>query len=227
MKLSSEQEILLKKLLSNVVVYKETYEEVYDHVLTALEEQTPVINVHKQAQQILNADFGGYTGIAKMEYQRRNFTETDFYLKYLLCLKKYIHNPLIIVTLSAVAVGYYLTGNVYSNNSLTPLIIGFVISILPWVFVLVTQQARLLKTDQFKSSVAMETLSEGKIITPCTLYTIAAFVCYMLRLFCWNQGFRIAERILDGFSAILFALVLLNLIVFFNVYYTRLKGSLK
>src|ERR1700712_617002 len=99
MKLRSDQEILLKKLLSDVILYRETYEEVYDHVLTALEEQPEVTNIAKQARQVLNDDFGGYSGISKMEHHRKNFTEADFYLKYLACLKVYVTNPLLIILL--------------------------------------------------------------------------------------------------------------------------------
>lgn len=47
--------------------YRETYEEVYDHILTALEQKSQELAFQEAVNQIINDDFGGGKGLVKME----------------------------------------------------------------------------------------------------------------------------------------------------------------
>ena len=89
MKPTAEQDILLKKYLREVLRYRETYEEVYDHVLTALERDVYTGTLEEAVNQILREDFGGYDQLQQMESKAKksaiaesNTTYIRFYFSY-------------------------------------------------------------------------------------------------------------------------------------------------
>lgn len=69
MKTTLQQEGNLKTYLSDILKYRETIDEVYDHVLSAMEEKPENIRFQDAVNQILNDDFKGGKGLVKMERQ--------------------------------------------------------------------------------------------------------------------------------------------------------------
>ncbi len=67
MKPTLQQEEILRKYLRDALAYRETYEEVYDHILSALEQKPQGIPFQEAVNQILNDDFGGGKGLVEME----------------------------------------------------------------------------------------------------------------------------------------------------------------
>ena len=67
MKPTSQQEENLRTYLRNELLYRETYEEVYDHILTALEQKPQDISFQDSVNQIIKDDFGGGKGLLEME----------------------------------------------------------------------------------------------------------------------------------------------------------------
>jgi hypothetical protein len=225
LKLQPDQENSLKKLLSNVVLYKETYEEIYDHVLTALEGYTEIKNLHQEAYHILKHDFGGYTGIANMETNRRNLIRADIRSKYLDYVKANIQNPLVIILLMAFAIGYYLVGSVYKEFSVIQIISGLISAFTPWIFFEMAKQIRTFKTTELKDPIALAAL-KFDVSLPALWYLLFVVSSFLIRQYFWNHGFRLAERITDSINAMLFVMILFNVYLFFNIYYRKLKNSM-
>ena len=71
MKLTEDQLVVLKNMLEDRINYRETYEEVYDHVLTALEQVDADITLGQAINTIMLNDFGGFKGLKKIERKRR------------------------------------------------------------------------------------------------------------------------------------------------------------
>ncbi|MGI4728333.1 MAG: hypothetical protein ACRYGB_07160 [Janthinobacterium lividum] len=69
MKPTLQQTEILKTYLSDILKYRETIDEVYDHVLSAVEAKPENISFQDAVNDILNDDFGGGNGLAKMEKQ--------------------------------------------------------------------------------------------------------------------------------------------------------------
>lgn len=67
MKTTLQQEEILRKYLRKVLLYRETYEEVYDHILTALQQKPQHVSFQDSVNQIIKDDFGGGRGLIKME----------------------------------------------------------------------------------------------------------------------------------------------------------------
>lgn len=72
MKPTEQQDILLRNYLRDALQYRETYEEVYDHVLSALEHNQYTGTLEEAVNQILRDDFGGYTELRKMESKAKS-----------------------------------------------------------------------------------------------------------------------------------------------------------
>ncbi|MEO6521509.1 MAG: hypothetical protein ABIN91_07525 [Mucilaginibacter sp.] len=71
MKLTAEQQANISVLVSNEVSYYETYQEVYDHMLTALEAKDSIRDLQKAYRDTLEEDFGGHKGIEILEGRQR------------------------------------------------------------------------------------------------------------------------------------------------------------
>jgi hypothetical protein len=69
MKPTSQQIQLLKKYLRDTLSYRETYEEIYDHILSAIENCTADVSFEEAVNGIINSDFGGVKGLVKIEKQ--------------------------------------------------------------------------------------------------------------------------------------------------------------
>jgi len=69
MKPTLQQTQLLKKYLRNTLDYRETYEEIYDHILSAVEGITADLSFEEAVNNTIKSDFGGVKGLVKMEKQ--------------------------------------------------------------------------------------------------------------------------------------------------------------
>lgn len=70
MTLSEEQLIVLQDTLDDRIKYNETFDEVYDHVLTALEHVDNNVSLGQAINTIMLNDFGGFKGLRKIERKR-------------------------------------------------------------------------------------------------------------------------------------------------------------
>jgi len=68
MKLSAEQKIELRIYIFNQQKYRETFNEVYDHLINALADSAEPFSV-EQVAKIINEDFGGFNTIRAKELQ--------------------------------------------------------------------------------------------------------------------------------------------------------------
>ncbi len=111
MKITEEQLQVLKITLSGYVKYKEAYEEVYDHVLTALENGDNTKPLDETINTILLNDFGGLAGLRLIERKRRWAVTLQVLAKQGSYLINHFKWPLLPVTLIIYALIYYLITN--------------------------------------------------------------------------------------------------------------------
>lgn len=83
MKITLEQEAQLRKYLRDVMRYRETCEEVYDHVLTALQNREYAGTFEEAVNQILREDFGGYNNLRQIEDDAKNAAVKSGVNKYI------------------------------------------------------------------------------------------------------------------------------------------------
>lgn len=98
MKPTLQQEENLKAYLTDILKYRETIDEVYDHVLTAVEEKPENVRFQDAINQILNDDFKGGKGLVEMETQYLRNATWEGYVKIVKYVKSSFKNPNIIYT---------------------------------------------------------------------------------------------------------------------------------
>ncbi|QKJ31446.1 hypothetical protein HQ865_17290 [Mucilaginibacter mali] len=110
MKITSEQETHLRKYLRDAMRYRETCEEVYDHVLTALQNRGYTGTFEEAVNQILREDFGGYDNLRQMEDDAKNAAVKSGISKYLGFYMGYFKWPRLIYVLVYAALIYLFFG---------------------------------------------------------------------------------------------------------------------
>ncbi len=133
MKPTLQQEENLRTYLADILKYRETIDEVYDHVLTAVEEKSENVRFQDAVNQVLNDDFGGNKGLVKTERQRLRDATWEGFVQISKYIKSDFEYPNIFYTLLIFAISYYTTINIVLNGSsvaFLPLYIILLVSIL-------------------------------------------------------------------------------------------------
>jgi hypothetical protein len=129
MKLDQTQKAWVSKLVYQKVKYNETYYEVLDHVITALEEnENENITFHQKLNQIWNDDFGGYENLPVLERQREKEVYKWIAKKQWQLIISNFKFPQIIGTI-LFGVFFYTLGNSFGRNVL--IVSVFFIGIAP------------------------------------------------------------------------------------------------
>ena len=108
MKLTEEQLVVLKNNLHERITYQETYNEVYDHILTALENTDDNVPLAQALDNIMQNDFGGFKGLQVIEKKRRWMVARQMAKKQLWYFLDHLKFPLLPITLIIFAALYYL-----------------------------------------------------------------------------------------------------------------------
>lgn len=112
MKLSPQQDINLREYIRDVVRYRETYEEVYDHVMSALEQHNYRCTAEEAINQILREDFGGYENLRYMEIEAKATVVANSVGKFVGFMLSYFKWPRLLYTLALGALIYFTLGQV-------------------------------------------------------------------------------------------------------------------
>jgi hypothetical protein len=95
------------------VKYRETFDELYDHILTSIEhEPEGTRQPHEIAHDIIYNEFGGWDQLKKLERSREKAIRAQLWRKVWQYVKEHFSFPLIAFTLIAASAVYYLTDHV-------------------------------------------------------------------------------------------------------------------
>jgi hypothetical protein len=103
-----DQKQWLKDYLRKVMVYRETYEEVYDHMLLAIENHPEQQYFATTVLDILDKDFGGSNGLLALEENCRQAVEATAQAQFRDNFKHWFASPLVIVTAALFMGLFYL-----------------------------------------------------------------------------------------------------------------------
>ncbi len=107
MTLNEEQKSIIKTLVSNEVIYQETYVEVYDHIMSTLETQDFIGDFQKAYADVLEKNFGGHSGIEKLEGTREWLTRKEITQRKWNFFFEFFKGPAVIVSLILGVFCYY------------------------------------------------------------------------------------------------------------------------
>jgi len=133
MKLTDQQQQWLKEYLNGVLIYRETFEEVYDHVITGLTTNTNIVSFEHSVNDIINNDFGGYEQLPKLEKASKKAATKNSIKVFLTHFAGYFKFPSLLYVIAASVVTYFLILylQIFSWNLWEILLLGIVIQTVP------------------------------------------------------------------------------------------------
>lgn len=105
---TQEQQESIREVLWHNLKFKETFDELYDHILTSIEHtQTSEKLPHEIAADIIKNEFGGWEKLKELEVSRQKKIQAQLRSKLWNLMKGYFRFPLIVFTLLASGSFYY------------------------------------------------------------------------------------------------------------------------
>ena len=98
---------ILQQKLRKILTYRETYEEVYDHILSALVNEPDNMPMGDAMNKIVRADFGGMKKLQLLEKTTKRILVKETIQKYLGFLKWFFKLPTLFFTVAISAVFCY------------------------------------------------------------------------------------------------------------------------
>lgn len=110
MKPTEQEKQWLQDYLYQSLSYRETYSEVYDHILLALEDRPAREFFASTVNDIIEEDFGGSINMLNMEVECTYTVKEDIISQYRNNINRWFKFPLIIYTTATFFSLYYLFG---------------------------------------------------------------------------------------------------------------------
>ncbi|OOQ56429.1 hypothetical protein [Mucilaginibacter pedocola] len=112
MKPTEAQKLSLQTYLHDTLSYRETYEEIYDHILSAMEFQPEGVSFEDAINNIIRNDFGGAKNLVKIETESKNAMVKEGLNKFLRFVTQYFKLPLLLYTVLATVQTYYFLSKI-------------------------------------------------------------------------------------------------------------------
>jgi hypothetical protein len=108
MKPTEQEKQWLKEYLYQTMEYRETYEEVYDHMLLAIENAPEQEFFESVVLQIIEKDFGGSNGLLELEANCRQAVEVTAAAQFRNNFMRWFKSPLVVITATMFMALFYL-----------------------------------------------------------------------------------------------------------------------
>ena len=107
MKPTEQQLRVLQDYLHNTLTYRESYEEIYDHILSAIEHQPDNITFEDTINNIIINDFGSHKNLLKIEKAGKDALVKESIRKFLSFFISCFKFPALFSTLTLALAAYY------------------------------------------------------------------------------------------------------------------------
>lgn len=149
---------IIKRIDWYEIKYQEIYDELFDHIVTAIETERENGNsrpIESVFQNVVDRDFNGYLGIDKIIADQKKAHRNKIQNQLMAAQKSMLNYKSFVLLGLLLVLGYYLPEN--GSLKILLFVIGFIIAIYPAIYAAVI--FRKLKTDIGKSS-----LTKGVIL---------------------------------------------------------------
>nr|WP_067058207.1 hypothetical protein [Mucilaginibacter sp. L294] len=126
MKPTEQQLKVVQDYLHKTLTYRETYEEIYDHILSAVEHQPNNILFEDAINNIIRNDFGSHENLLKIEKANKNALVKETINTYLQYFWYYFKLPGLLYTLLVALLAYYF----FSQVKLQPIAVAGVFALV-------------------------------------------------------------------------------------------------
>jgi len=126
MKPTEQQLKVVQDYLHKTLTYRETYEEIYDHILSAVEHQPNHMSFEDAINNIIRNDFGSPDNLLKIEKANKNALVKETINTYLQYFWYYFKLPGLLYTLPVALLSYYF----FSQVKLEPIAVAGVFALV-------------------------------------------------------------------------------------------------
>jgi hypothetical protein len=131
------QKLTLQKYLHDSLRYRETYEEIYDHILSAIAYQSDNISFEDAINNIICNDFGGSKNLVKIENESKCALVKESFNKYLLFLIGFFKFPALLYTIAGSLLGYYILLQVNLSVVVLEIFLAVLTIVIPWLIAMI------------------------------------------------------------------------------------------
>ena len=139
----------LQDYLFKSLRYRETYNEIYDHILTALEHEPATQFFETTVYNVIEKEFGGSSNMLYMEVESKRAISTEIKMQYWRKFTEWFKLPLFAYTLIIIAFNFYFSG---SKHFLLGML-SFIIFLSPILIAVVRKILRRFKDQYYKPSI--------------------------------------------------------------------------
>lgn len=227
MTLDEEQQSIIKTLVSNEVTYQETYVEVYDHILSTLEARDSIDDFQKAYAEVLEVDFGGHSGIEKLEAAREWLTRKEITQRKWKFFFEFFKGPAAIVSLALSIFCYYGFHN--KHFSLWLLSATIIMTFLPFLFLNIGNFIiRLKKKKRENKKLISDNALHSAAVMIFTFIGIFNFISFLFGLTQLKSAFNhlIPKTVVPVISSAVFLFVTFYAVAVLRVYKTEFTNRL-
>jgi hypothetical protein len=232
MKPTPNQKQYLKDYLYETVEYREVYEEVYDHILTALESVPDGALFIDAAYDIMENDLGGKAGIIKMQAKYKKIAIREFIGDYFDCLTSCITSYLILLTVAATAAYYLLMKQEwFMHNGIcrdSPFFIIYIPAVIISAKHLIAKKKAGYRTSKinYAKSCIKSFINTHMLFFPSFLWPLTSFACIPLQsagIITEGTGYY---ELPNNIGTVLFFITMLHALAYYKLYSNLAKASL-
>jgi hypothetical protein len=212
MKLSKDDIKYLNNFLSKELRYRETYNELQDHILSALEQYPENQPFETALQNIINTQFGGKAGLRAIDRQYKAHAVTEMRNRYLTHMVDLFKFPSLVYVLLVTIAVYFLLNYVSFSW------IGYI-----GVFIIVSRLSaimngiRYIRTGYYYGTTKRSVSDDGFKILKLIPRVFAFLIVFCL----WGlyfKSFNGTNIVQPGTSTLVFMSYLLHAVAFFKMY---------
>ncbi len=212
---SQQQKQILRDSLRKMLNYRETYEEVYDHILSALTNEPDNITMNDAISKLIRTDFGGYKRLKRMEKTIKRTAIKDTVKQYLNLVADYFKIPFLFYTIALIVTACYFISLLKINT-----FAWHVLFLGPLIVVGIIIHARYIKTGYVlgdSKQSARDRIFRNIALFPVRMYAIFYFPAIFYQ---WNYNPLIAN-----IAFIVFNMHVITIIRLYNYEFKKLIVS--
>ncbi|MDT3402466.1 hypothetical protein [Mucilaginibacter terrae] len=170
MKITEQEQQDIKSVLWQNIKFRETIDEVYDHILSSVEEMPTEGNPGAIARNIINTEFGGWDGIKESEQERLKAVRKYVGNRLWQYIKNWFSLPLILLTV-LIAIGIYNMAGYIPRRVLFLVVFGIAMMPLPyWLKIAPCNRFSKKYKPSIKECIAERIATFGISIFNCLLF---------------------------------------------------------
>lgn len=216
MKPTEQQLRVLQDYLHNTLTYRESYEEIYDHILSAIEYQPENISFEDTINNIINSDFGSSKNLLKIEKVHKDALVKESVKIYMTNFWYCFKFPGVLYTIMGLLFSYYF----FSQAKFSSLALGGIFALV-LLFPCVIWALRLYNTGYILDTTRKS--AKDKLFE--TLSGIPIRICIIPIAFVNISGYKLWENNSYYILSVLFVLGIIYNIALYKLYKSEFKSA--